>query len=190
MTYRQYRDMVRCHDALAFRWLVSSSSALTTALLSVGRVEQAEDVADGALRLVIHPGFNPMAHQNYTLLLFQAGLIKAWFERYDEAASLFIGAVNASRYGMVDLLHPQNNWVLGQMNDCLKFLHVAEAAYLAAVACTQNKLPPPSRFAPLSSAPKLKINFSTLFERFGCFKSGSPAFFGQVLLKMQAHQDS
>lgn len=188
-TYRRYRDAVHLHDAVAFRWLVSSSSALATALLSIGSVTQAADVVDGALKAIIHPSFNPLVHQNYALLLFQGGLIKAWKGRFDEATGLFIGAVNAGRHGMIDLLHPQNSWVLGQMSDCYQFLHIIEAAHCAALACTRNHLPPQSRFAPMKTAPKLHINFRALFDRFECFKKKSPPFFEQVLRKMQARQN-
>ncbi|MDO9104997.1 MAG: hypothetical protein Q7U57_08545 [Methylovulum sp.] len=186
--YRRYRDVVHSHDAIAFRWLVSCSSALATSLLSIGSVTQAEDVVDVALNMIIHPSFNPLVHQNYTLLLFQAGLIKAWKGRFDEASSLFIAAVNAGRYGMIDLLHPQNSWVLGQISDCHKFLYIIEAAHSSALACTRNHLPPQSRFAPLKTAPKLQINYRTIFDRFACFKKKSPPFFEQVLHKMQTRQ--
>lgn len=188
-TYRRYREVVQCHDAVAFRWLVSSSSALVTALLSIGSTTQAEDVVDSALKAIVHPSFNPMVHQNYVLLLFQGGLIKAWKGRFDEAANLFISAVNAGRYGMIDLLHPQNSWVLGQMSDCHQFLNLIDAAHRAALACTNNKLPPQSRFAPLKTAPKLHIDFKTIFDRFACFKIKSPPFFEQALHKMQARQN-
>ncbi|TAL47439.1 MAG: hypothetical protein EPN89_08725 [Methylovulum sp.] len=188
-TYRRYLDVVQSHDAVAFRWLVSSSSALVTALLSIGSVTQAADVVDSALKAIIHPSFNPLAHQNYALLLFQGGLIKAWKGRFDEAASLFIAAVNAGRHGMSDLLHPQNSWVLGQLSDCYKFLHIIEAAHCAALACTRNHLPPQARFAALKTAPKLHINFGAIFDRFACFKKQSPPFFEQVLHKMQVRQD-
>ncbi|MDD2724288.1 MAG: hypothetical protein PHH59_09745 [Methylovulum sp.] len=188
-TYRHYRDKVQSHNAVAFRWLVSSSSVLATALLATGSVTQAADVVDGALKAIVHPSFNPLVHQNYAMLLFQGGLIKAWYGHFDEAASLFIGAVNAGRYGMIDLLHPQNNWVIGQMSDCHKFLLIIEAAYCASLACTKNKLPPESRFAPVNPAPKLQINFKAIFERFECCKKSPPPFFEQVLQKMQAHQN-
>ncbi|MDD5271740.1 MAG: hypothetical protein PHU14_03360 [Methylovulum sp.] len=188
-TYKQYRETVQTHDAVAFRWLVSCSSTLATVLLSVGSIAQASNVVDGALKMIVHPGFNPMVHQNFTLLLFQGGLIKAWNGRFDEAASLFISAVNAGRYGMIDLLHPQNNWLLGQISDCHKFLEIIEAAYSAAMACSKDQLPPQSRFASGKSAAKLKINFKTLFERFECCKKNPPPFFEQVLQSMQNHKD-
>ena len=187
-TYLQYRDVVDCHDGIAFRWLVSCSSALTTALLAAGNVAQAADVAEGALQRIVHPGLNPMVHQNYVLLLFQAGLIKASQKQFHKAACLFITAVNASRHGIIDLLHPQNDWVLSQLNDCHKLLHVAEAAHIAAIACTRNKLPPQSRFARLSSVPRFNLNFQLLFDRFTCFKRGQlPAFFEQVSRTLQTH---
>lgn len=188
-TYCRYREAVPRHDAVAFRWLVSSSNALVSALLSEGKTEQAEEVADGALKTIVHPGLNPMVHQNYAMLLFQGGLIKAWKGRFDEAASLFIGAVNAGRYGMIDLLHPQNSWVLGQMSDCYKFLHIIEAAHCAALACTGNRLPPQARFAQIKQAPKLQINYRIIFDRFECFKKEPPPFFEQVLQRMQLLQN-
>ncbi|PPD45687.1 MAG: hypothetical protein CTY16_09810 [Methylobacter sp.] len=189
VTYRYYVEKVSIHNAAAFRWFVSSSSVLATILLSIGSITQASNVVDTALKTIVHPSFNPMVHQNYTLLLFQGGLIKAWYGHFDEAASLFIGAVNAGRYGMIDLLHPQNSWVLGQMSDCRKFLHIIEASYNAALACTRNKLPPESRFAPVKASSKLQINFQTIFERFEFCKKSTPPFFMQALQKMQAHQD-
>ncbi|MCF7988508.1 MAG: hypothetical protein K9L60_13215 [Methylovulum sp.] len=188
-THRRYLDVVCPHDAVAFRWLVSSSSTLVTALLSVGCVTQAEDVLDSALKLIFHPSFNPLVHQNYALLLFQGGLIKSWNGCFDEAASLFIAAVNAGRYGMTDLLHPQNSWILGQLSDCYKFLHIIEAAYRAALACTRNNLPSQTRFSTTKTAPKLHMDYKSIFDRFACFKKNSPPFFEQVLHKLQTRQN-
>jgi hypothetical protein len=187
-TYCRYRKMTPAYDPVAFRWLVSSSNVLATVLLSVGRVQQAEDVVDGALQTIVHPSLNPMVHQNYVLLLFQGGLIKAWSGCFKEAASLFIGAVNACRHGLIDLLHPKNEWVLGQMSDCHKLLHFAEIAHVAALACTRNQLPPPSRFASIAKAPKFQMNFRLLLERFECFKQKTPPFFEEALWRIQAQQ--
>ncbi|ASF45755.1 hypothetical protein [Methylovulum psychrotolerans] len=188
-TYRQYREVVQTHDAIAFRWFVSCSSALATVLLSVGSIAQASNVVETALKTIVHPGFNPMVHQNFTLLLFQGGLIKVWNQRFDEATSLFISAVNAGRYGMIDLLHPQNNWLLGQISDCHHLLGYIEAAYCAAMACSKDQLPPQSRFASGKSPAKLKIDFRNIFERFECCKKHTPPFFEQVLQTMQTYKD-
>lgn len=189
-TYQRYRDVVPGHNALAFRWLVSSASTLATTLLSTGEVAQAADVVDSALKAITHPSLNPMVHQNYALLLFQGGLIKAWAGDFDAAASLFIAAVNAGRHGITDLLHPQNNWLLGQLSDCHKLLRVVEAAYCAALACTRNRMPPQSRFGQVKTAPRLNINFQAIFDRFECCNKATPAFFQQAVNNMQVRQDS
>jgi len=188
-TYRHYRDKVALYDADAFRWFVSSSSALTTVLLSTGAVTQASDVVNGALQAIVNPSFNPMAHQNYALLLFQGGLIKVWNGRYEEGTALFIAAANATRQGIADLLHPKNDWVLGQISDCHKCLYLFEVAYLAAIASSGNKLPPASRFGVIKNPPKIHINFSHLFDRFEYLKKTTPSFFSQALQKMQARQN-
>lgn len=144
------------------RWGISSTTALSLALLLNDRVESAKAIVDVSTQLY-KPHLNQLSYWNYCLCLILKATILRCEGDAKAAGWKYLEAFEFSRKSINDIYHGRNDWVLGQLSDCHALLDLGELALKCAVK-SLGKLPPESRYADVKHGGK--VVFSPIFSRF------------------------
>ncbi|QHG63840.1 hypothetical protein [Pseudomonas putida] len=144
------------------RWGISSTTALSLALLLNDRTESANAIVDVTIQSY-EPHLNQLSYWNYCLcLILKATMLRCGGDA-KAAGWKYLAAFEFSRKSINDIYHGRNDWVLGQLSDCHALLNLGELAIKCA-AKSLGKIPPESRYADLKYSGK--IVFSAIFSRF------------------------
>lgn len=165
------------------RWGISSSTALSLALLMNDRVNDAELLIDSVLENY-EPNLNHLSYWNYCQCLMIKSTMLVYKGKFNEAAWKYLAAFDYSRKAINDTYNPRNDWVLNQILDCHALLNLGELA-LRCAAKILGTIPHESRYANIKYSGK--ISFTPIFSRFQNSRSKfKSSFFDTVEKKIGA----
>lgn len=160
---KKYDESIEVKTPNIVRWGISSTTALSLALLLNDFVDDAERIIDKTIS-VFEPHHNQLSYWNYCQCLILKSAILVYKQNQGEAGWKFLSAFDFSRRAINDIYHSRNNWVLGQISDCQALLSLGELALKCGAKCLGNKIPSESRFADIKHHGG--VSFAPVFIRF------------------------
>lgn len=168
----------------AVRWFVSSSATFSMLSLLLGRVEVAANTLSKMRDKSYLVELNPLSYWNYCQAMSLLALINIHMGLKFEAGNIFLTTFIFSRNSLIDIYHPRNDWLLGQLSDCTAIMELGKFCLVCGARSYDDKIPPSSRFSAFCSKGKT-INLSPLFIRYNGVNATAFPFFSKVLKKLE-----
>lgn len=176
----KFDDFFDKENPHSLRWVISSSSTFSMLCLILGKVSIAKDILVKLQRNSHLPELNPLSYWNFCQAMTLLGLIQIEQNDKRKAGNTLLRNFIFSRNSLIDIYHPRNDWLLGQLSDCSAILELGKLSLILGTKSHGNKIPGSSRISSFNADSKI-VNLSPLFIRFNTVDRGSIPFFNRVL---------